>query len=60
MYSTVYLKFSKHLFYTCLGKGFFVMVEGCNVLIDSDINIVRKCVRFETINNFDFFVLLHL
>jgi len=36
------------------------MVEGCNVLIDSDINIVRKCVRFETINNFDFFVLLHL
>jgi hypothetical protein len=57
---TVYLKFSKHLFYTCLGKGFFVMVEECNILINSDVNVVGKCVMFETINNFDFSVFLHL
>lgn len=51
MYFTVYLKFSKHLFYTCLGKGLFVMVEECNILINSDINIVGKCFIFQTINN---------
>ena len=36
------------------------MVEERNILINSDINIVGKCVMFETINNFGFSVLLHL
>jgi hypothetical protein len=36
------------------------MVEECNILVNSDINIVGKCIMFETINNFDFSVLLHL
>lgn len=36
------------------------MVEGCNILLNSDINNVGKCTVFETINNFGFSVLLHL
>jgi len=60
MYFTVNLKFSKHLFYTYLGKVFFLAVEECNILINSDINIVGNCIMFETINNFGFSVLIHL
>lgn len=36
------------------------MVEDCNMLINSEINIVGKYIMFETINNFGFSVLLHL
>jgi hypothetical protein len=37
-----------------------VMVEECNVLVNSDISVVGKCIMFETINNLGFSVLLHL